>query len=188
MSKLSRNLLHVVVVFIVLLAGGCSGHKGSVKGNQRPDREITIHPGNIDGTRRQIIDEAMTWLGTPYKYAGMEKGEGTDCSGMVVRVFEDVAGWKLPRNSAKQAEFCDPLDSDEVEPGDLVFFATGKDSETVSHVGIMLDNENFIHASASKGVVVSKVTSSYYLRTFMMYGRIPKKIRSRSVDLSKHKS
>ena len=93
-----------------------------------------------------------------------------------MKVYEDVAGWKLPRNSAKQAEFCDRLKEEDVEPGDLVFFATGKDPDKVSHVGIMLDEENFIHASTSKGVVISKVTSNYYIRTFMMYGRIPQSV------------
>ncbi|MDE7496460.1 MAG: C40 family peptidase [Muribaculaceae bacterium] len=126
--------------------------------------------------QEDIVEEAMSWLGTPYKYAGQEKGRGTDCSGLVMKVYEDVAGWKLPRNSAKQAEFCDRLKEEDVEPGDLVFFATGKDPDKVSHVGIMLDEENFIHASTSKGVVISKVTSNYYIRTFMMYGRIPKSV------------
>jgi len=59
-----------------------------------------------------------------------------------------------------------------VRAGDLVFFATGKDKNRVSHVGIMIDDVKFIHASTKKGVVVSEVTAPYYERTFMMYGRV----------------
>lgn len=164
------------LVCLALLLGGCRASKPT-----KPDVtriEKTIHPGKINKTQRIIIDEAMSWLGTPYKYASAEKGVATDCSGMVVKVYEK-AGRKLPRNSAKQAEFCVDLSPDEVEPGDLVFFATGKNPDRVSHVGIMLDPENFIHASASKGVVVSKVTSSYYIRTFKKYGRLPKDEKKR---------
>lgn len=165
-------ILLTVVLSIMLLATGCVGTRKTSR-SSHSKAETTVFSGKMSKSRRQVIDEALTWLGTPYKYAGMEKGIGTDCSGMVVKVFDDVAGKKLPRNSAKQAEFCEPLSTDEVQPGDLVFFATGRDAEKVSHVGIMLDSENFIHASASKGVVVSKVTSNYYIRTFMMYGRVP---------------
>jgi len=120
-----------------------------------------------------IIEEACTWLGTPYKYAGVEKGKGTDCSGMVMKVYETITGEKIPRNSAKQAEYCTPLNASDVGAGDLVFFATGKDPERVSHVGIVIDNENFIHASASKGVVISQITAPYYRKTFRMFGRVP---------------
>lgn len=121
----------------------------------------------------EIITEAFTWIGTPYKYAGQEKGRGTDCSGFVMTVYETSTGEKLPRNSAKQAEFCDKLHQDDVEEGDLVFFATGKDPQKISHVGIVIDRNSFIHASSSKGVVVSDLNSNYYRRTFIMYGRVP---------------
>lgn len=92
---------------------------------------------------------------------------------MVMKVYEEVLGLKLPRNSAKQAEFCKEMNAGDVDAGDLVFFATGRDKSKVSHVGIVIDNENFIHASASKGVVVSKFANNYYQRTFVKFGRVP---------------
>ncbi len=81
-------------------------------------------------------------------------------------VYEKAVGEKIPRNSAKQAEFCKEIDASDVNAGDLVFFATGKDPDRISHVGIIIDNENFIHASLSKGVVVSKFTNAYYQRSY----------------------
>lgn len=119
-----------------------------------------------------IIDEAYSWLGTPYGYAHSEKGVATDCSGMVLEVYEKIAGIKLPRNSAKQAEFCKSIHQKDVKVGDLVFFATGKNEDVISHVGIMVDEKNFIHASASKGVVISDMTQPYYVRTFRGFGRV----------------
>lgn len=121
---------------------------------------------------KEIVDEAYTWLGTPYKYACAEKGVATDCSGMVLQVYDKIAGIKLPRNSAKQAEFCKRIKQKEVTIGDLVFFATGKNDDVISHVGIMVDDKNFIHASASKGVVISDMTQPYYVKTFRGFGRV----------------
>lgn len=128
----------------------------------------------LSASRKAILEEAETWLGTPYMYAHQEKGQATDCSGFVMMTYMDAIGYALPRNSAKQAEFCNPLKADDIKPGDLVFFATGKDPHKVSHVGIVMDSNNFIHASSSKGVVVSKLNNPWYVKRFLMYGRPPK--------------
>ncbi|MCM1369476.1 MAG: C40 family peptidase [Candidatus Amulumruptor caecigallinarius] len=134
----------------------------------------SIHVGKANKRQKQIVEEAYTWLGTPYIYAGAEKGKGTDCSGMVMEVYQKVTGAKIPRNSAKQAEYCESIDEENVSTGDLVFFATGKDKDRISHVGIIVDSNSFIHASSSKGVVVSDLKNPYYIRTFKMFGRVPK--------------
>lgn len=128
--------------------------------------------GKASKKRSKIVEEAYTWLGTPYAYAHAEKGKGTDCSGMVLSVYEKVTGVKLPRNSAKQAEFCMPVKKKQLKIGDLVFFATGKDPGRISHVGIMVNDCKFIHASASKGVVVSDLNQPYYIRTLIAFGRV----------------
>lgn len=132
----------------------------------------TKKSGKASRQRRMIVEEAYTWLGTPYGYAHSEKGVATDCSGMVKMVYEKVTGIKLPRNSAKQAEYCKPLKRKNLKVGDLVFFATGKNPDIISHVGIMLDDSSFIHASASKGVVVSDISQPYYVRTLRAFGRV----------------
>lgn len=120
---------------------------------------------------KRIAEEAKKWVGTPYGYGRSDKGVATDCSGLVVIVYRDIADIKLPRNSAQQAEYCKDLKEKEILPGDLVFFATGKDTKKVSHVGVMLDSEKFVHASTSKGVIISEMTTPYYRRTFIKYGR-----------------
>lgn len=124
-------------------------------------------------TRKKIVKEANGWLGTPYSYGKAEKGVACDCSGMVMSVYLKVTGVKLPRNSAQQRDFCKKLKKKDVKIGDLCFFATGKDPDKVSHVGIMVDDTNFIHASTSKGVVVSDISQPYYVKTFKGFGRVP---------------
>lgn len=160
-------------ILFILIATSCkiARHVGSSSPGNPHDENI--HISKTSKSRRHIIEEARTWIGTPYKYGGAEKGVGADCSGMVMCVYEDATGIKIPRNSAKQAEFCLSIDSNEVKAGDLVFFATGKDAEKVSHVGIVIDASTFIHASSSKGVVESNLLSAYFQRTFIMFGRVP---------------
>ena len=68
-------------------------------------------------------------MGTPYKYAGSDKGKGTDCSGLVTKVYLDVTGKKLPRNSKQQAEFCKKIGKRSVKAGDLVFLQQEKASQ-----------------------------------------------------------
>lgn len=155
---------------VVLSLTGCHGSKSASIEKKREQVEA-VHVGKIKGEGKSIVREARSWLGTPYRYAGSEKGEGTDCSGMVLRVYEEAVGIKIPRNSALQAAACRKLDGKEVKAGDLVFFATGKDPQKISHVGIMVGDKEFIHASTRKGVIISDITTPYYERTFIMFGR-----------------
>lgn len=164
-----KKLIYILLAASLISLGGCRSAKK--KGDVAAVQTVAVAKMNL--SQKKIVEEAMSWLGTPYKYAGSEKGSGTDCSGMVLRVYEDAGGVKLPRNSKKQSEFCKKLKKKEVQPGDLVFFATGKDEHTISHVGIMIDDNQFIHASTKKGVILSEMTTPYYERTFIMYGRVP---------------
>lgn len=166
-----KRIFHIILaVGIALAFGSCASHKGSEKAQRPADYHIQVK--NLSKMQKMIVDEAMDWMGTPYAYGNSDKGHGTDCSGMVLAVYRDVAGVMLPRNSAQQADFSQSIKKKDVKTGDLVFFATGKNPDRVSHVGIMLDEDRFIHASTSKGVVISSVSSPYYVRTFKKYGRI----------------
>ncbi len=177
MSKIYNILgnkgLAVVAVVTALLSVSCHSSKKSIVNSFKPqDIPFSVKSLKCADHQKKIAEEAISWIGTPYAYAKCDKKEGTDCSGMVLRVYEDVLGWKLPRNSAKQAEFCVPVAKEDVETGDLVFFATGHDPEKISHVGIMVDDVSFVHASTKKGVVLSRIDTPYYIRTFKGFGRV----------------
>ena len=167
-----------IAMSVLVVTGWVASCKSShhISGTHRgdgPGQSEAIHLPKANGVQKHVVEEAYTWLGTPYKYAGAEKGAGTDCSGMVMKVYESATGRKLPRNSAKQAEYCERIEADQVASGDLVFFATGSDASKVSHVGIIVSDEEFIHASSSRGVCVSKTFSPYYKKRLLMFGRVP---------------
>jgi lipoprotein Spr len=112
--------------------------------------------------------EAVKWLEVPYKFGGNTL-QGTDCSGLVMVVYERVFGKKLPRQSAKQADFANRIQKNKLVPGDLYFFDIN--GKGISHVGMHLVGNKFIHASIQKGVIVSDLEEAYYKRTFVGYGR-----------------
>ncbi|MCM1297513.1 MAG: C40 family peptidase [Muribaculaceae bacterium] len=182
-----KRILPTIILFLAMalcssLVTSCHTSKEAARDYyQSQIDQLKTHPESTRKNRhgkkptkmgKEIVDEAYTWLGTPYRYACSEKGVATDCSGMVLQVYDKITGIKLPRNSAKQAEYCKSIKQKEVKIGDLIFFATGKNEDTISHVGIMVDEKNFIHASASKGVVISDMTQPYYVRTFKGFGRV----------------
>lgn len=170
---LKKNTILIILFIGILFAfSSCKSHK-KIQSEDKPYIGETISKKKKKNTRERLTGEAVTWLGTPYGYGRSDKGVATDCSGMVLTVYEQIAGIKLPRNSAQQADFCKSIKEKEILPGDLVFFATGKDKKTVSHVGIMLDKNKFVHASGSKGVIISEMTTPYYNRTFIKFGRVP---------------
>ena len=124
---------------------------------------------------KKLYKELKRWLGTPYVYAAHTCGEGTDCSGMVMEVFLEVYGIKVHRNSAKMLEEnCRVIDLDDLREGDLVFFCTNGD-DRVSHVGIYLKDNKFVHASSSRGVAVDDLRQNYYATHFHAAARVTTK-------------
>lgn len=187
---MKRKLLHIFLLMLALTLTATmpscrsakksdSSYYGMQKGGNRKGRPKKKGKDNgltnTPKTDSKIVKEAYGWLGTPYGYGKADKGKACDCSGMVMSVYEKVKGVKLPRNSAKQQDFCKSIKKKDVKAGDLCFFATGKDPDRTSHVGIMIDDTNFIHSSTSKGVVVSDITQPYWVKTFKGYGRVPLK-------------
>ncbi|MDO4762931.1 MAG: C40 family peptidase [Flavobacteriaceae bacterium] len=123
----------------------------------------------IDG----ILNEASSYLGTPYRLGGMSR-RGIDCSAFVLSVFDSV-GINLPRVSAAQAQEGERIEKSNIEKGDLLFFQTvGK---RISHVGIVQEvtpegEIKFIHASSSKGVTISSLNERYWGARYRFAKRI----------------
>tara|TARA_R110002049_G_scaffold246382_2_gene420464 strand:- start:4494 stop:5129 length:636 start_codon:yes stop_codon:yes gene_type:complete len=115
----------------------------------------------------KLVDE---WMGTPYKYGGNTQ-KGTDCSGFTGIIYQHVFDISLARRAADIYHKTDQkLKKEELKEGDLVFFDIGR--RELSHVGVYLTNGKFVHASTSKGVVISDLEMDYYKKYFRCGGRI----------------
>ena len=109
-------------------------------------------------TSTSLISSAKTYIGTPYRYGGTTTS-GFDCSAYVQRVFSDN-GISIPRDTVSQYAKGTSVSKSDLETGDLVFFNTN--GKRVSHVGIYMGDNNFIHASTSQGVMISSINDPHY--------------------------
>jgi len=121
---------------------------------------------------KALLENVDEWYGVRYRTGGNTKS-GVDCSGFTVAVYSAVYGIALPRVSRDQYRISRKISTTELQEGDLVFFNTN--GSGVSHVGIYLGNNKFMHASVSRGVMVNDIFESYYLKRFYGAGRIDNK-------------
>lgn len=120
----------------------------------------------------ELLDAVDEWYGVRYRTGG-NTHSGVDCSGFTVAVYAAAYGLTIPRVSRDQYKACRKISTTELQEGDLVFFNTN--GRGVSHVGVYLGNNKFIHASVSRGVRVSDLFESYYMKRFVGAGRIDEK-------------
>lgn len=115
-----------------------------------------------------IIATAKKYIGVPYQWGGSTPS-GFDCSGFVQYVFK-AHGISLPRVSRDQYAAGYAVSKSNLKPGDLVFFNTS--GSGVSHLGIYMGNDQFIHASTSKGVIIAQLSSSYWTSRYVGARRV----------------
>lgn len=119
-----------------------------------------------------LIDEAKTFIGTPYRYGGTTR-RGIDCSAFVQQVFSKQ-NIELPRVSTQMARLGETVKQSDLRSGDLVFFSTTR--RGISHVGMVVeivgDEIKFIHAASSKGVVISSLNEAYWSRAYRTAKRL----------------
>ncbi|MDC9597895.1 bifunctional murein DD-endopeptidase/murein LD-carboxypeptidase [Xenorhabdus anantnagensis] len=112
--------------------------------------------------KSKILNQYADWKGVAYRFGGNTK-RGIDCSAFVQRTFHDQFGIELPRSTLEQQNIGQTVNRSKLQAGDLVLFKTGI---RMRHIGIYIGNHQFVHASTSNGVIVSKLTDTYWNKRY----------------------
>ena len=134
------------------------------------DDFIAYDSENISVDRKKVINTARRYIGTPYVWGG-ENPSGFDCSGFTQYVYNESLGYKIPRVSYEQYNTRSGLrvDRRSLEPGDLIFFITR--GRRVSHVGIYIGDNKFIHAPSTGNLVRTESLNNYYYSSRFVGGK-----------------
>lgn len=178
------NTISLVLILYPLI--GCSGlkpkpiymtEKGEKTSTPDIDKEVSQptlveekkgFPVQID--REKMMAQIENLLGVPYLFGGSTT-QGMDCSGFVQFVYIKAVAHPLPRQVAAMVQTGRRVVGDKLQFGDLVFFKDIEEKGT-SHVGIYLDSNQFVHASVSKGVIISGLNDPYYNIRYVKARRI----------------
>ena len=155
----------VILFFGILILTSCATKKkviSTTKAARAADAMANLKNKDL---YRFITD----WTGVKYKLGGMDK-KGIDCSGFALILERDIYGLTLPRRSRDQAEAVKKKHKSKLKEGDLLFFAFG--GNEVDHVGVYLNDDFFVHASTTRGVIVDDLNLPIYQQSLVKTGTL----------------
>ena len=141
----------------------CSSSKSVVKANKNNTTKVD-----------KIVTNALQYKGVSYKYGGTTR-QGMDCSGLIYVAYGSQ-NVQLPRVSRNMAKAGRKVAVSNVKKGDLLFFKTNKNSNTINHVGLVVSHKNgqirFVHSTSSRGVIISNLSEKYWKNAFVKAAKI----------------
>ncbi|EMR8119283.1 C40 family peptidase [Neisseria gonorrhoeae] len=150
--------------------------------DEQPVLPVNRAPARRAGNADELIGSAMGLLGIAYRYGGTSVSTGFDCSGFMQHIFKRAMGINLPRTSAEQARMGTPVARSELQPGDMVFFRTLGGSR-ISHVGLYIGNNRFIHAPRTgKNIEITSLSHKYWSGKYAFARRVKKNDPSRFLN------
>jgi lipoprotein Spr len=129
---------------------------------------LGVAPTELNNTL--LLSQMEKWFGTQYCFGG-STDSCIDCSSFTQVILRDVYNVKIPRNSQQQFDASTKIEVENLKEGDLVFFNTVSASMIITHVGVYVCNNKFLHASTSKGVTINDLSEKYFAKAFRGAGR-----------------
>ncbi|ASV11520.1 MULTISPECIES: C40 family peptidase [Leptospira] len=145
--------------------------------------DAPIQPGKTEWetlSSSNLLSVVKEWLGTPYYWGGTSK-KGVDCSGFTFSSLTDkrvgVPVKIVPRLGREQAKSGSNVAHDHLRAGDLIFFSASPNQSKITHVGLVISEKEFAHASSTRGVVVDKISMKWWLDRYVTSRRLFKKVQ-----------
>ena len=155
-----------MLVLTVLTLASCSSRKHTTK----PVSAAAKAADAMASIKSKDLYKFITdWTGVKYKLGGLDKN-GIDCSGFALLLEKKIYGFTLPRVSKDQANAVKNKNLNQLVEGDLIFFAFG--GNQVDHVGVYLNNNFFVHASTTRGVIVDDLSLPVYQKAIVKTGSL----------------
>lgn len=154
--------LKYFIVLCMLLLTSCTTQSAQYS------RSSSSTLGDANVIKNRLEEQYFSWKGTPYRYGGMSK-TGIDCSAFVLLTAKDKFNVLLPRTTVQQATKGKKVPRHQAKTGDLVFFKTGRNRY---HVGFYYKDNKFIHASTSRGVVITSLNDRYWSKRYWQTRRL----------------
>lgn len=161
----SRIRIAGLALFALLLVG-CGLAPYNDTGSQAPAGKVNF--ANKSQVKQVLYAQFEQWKAVKYKAGGMSR-DGVDCSGFVYLTFNSRLGIELPRSTDQQVGVGQTIQQRDLIPGDLVFFKTG---QATRHVGIYLEDGKFVHVSTDKGVMISRLSDTYWAKAYWKSVRV----------------
>jgi murein DD-endopeptidase / murein LD-carboxypeptidase len=140
--------------------------------------KLNVDAGAITNTL--LYQNIESWYGTRYVFGGTTH-RGVDCSSLMQHLYKGTYKLEIPRTAITQYRATQRITQDELKEGDLIFFHTTRSG--ISHVGFYLGNRYFVHASSSRGVVISNLDESYYTKAYRGAGRFSNTYKATQEEL-----
>ena len=182
-----KRFAPLVPLALTFFLGACAGYSPSALNTADHDARATLDllaveteeellpdfsrdkPYELPSFADNILAHGLSLVGTRYRYGGSSVDSGFDCSGFIGYLFKEEAGLKLPRSTREMINLDAPqVARHELQPGDLLFF-NNNGRGRVSHAGIYLGDDQFIHSSSSRsgGVRIDSLEDKYWSRSFI---------------------
>ena len=160
--------MRYMILLLALSLVACQSTVRYTSGGDVYDPDVNNQPSSGEQSGSVVVPASMGkiiagYLRTPYKSGGMNK-DGIDCSGLIHVVYKQYNGTRLPVNSGKLFNNLRSVEYENIKYGDLIFF--NLNGAGISHVGIYVGNQKFVHASKSRGVIISSMKENYYRNAF----------------------
>lgn len=164
-QKLISFFIFLFLSVTLSVSGSCANKDNTAA--HVPDKKISKKTSD-NSIQKKILKEFRKWEGTPHRMGGNSK-KGIDCSGFAHYMYNKLFNIKTPRSTKLFLKYGGKIRKNQLYPGDIVIF---RPPTYPYHVGIYVGENKFIHASTTKGVMMSDLDNPYWLKAYYMSRRV----------------